>query len=132
MASDFASQVSWSINSATQGNKRIQKMDDYDITSDGSVETTNEVGTDEAVGFIVKVGGKALSFTFREAKETTPWIDWDYLDRSKETFSLTRQVKGGQRKQWPRCMVSTTGTSGDKDGSHTRTVEIVALGEAPL
>lgn len=132
MANEFASQAAWSINSITQGNKRLRKMEDYDVSSDAAKEAQNEVGSDFPVGFVRKPGAKTISFTFREAKGRNPEIDWEYLESSDEVFSLTKQVIGGQRVQYPECQVSTTGTSGDKDGTHTRTVEILVLKEKKL
>jgi hypothetical protein len=137
MADDHAQQVIWGINSASQGNRRIRRMQDYEVSSDGSVETVGEVGSPVMVGFLIKPGGNAVTFTIKETKGAKREIDWEFLDRrrangSKEIFELTKQIVGGREVQHPECMVSKIDFSGDKDGKHEYTVEVVTLGEKPL
>lgn len=127
MANEFASNVGWSINSATQGNKRLRKVDDYDVSDGASKEAMPEVGSADPVGFIFKPGPKTITFTIREAKLVKPEVDWEYLKRNDENFSLTRRVFGGVRAQYVECQVSTVSVSGDNQGTHTIKVEIIAL-----
>lgn len=129
MANDVASQAVWSINSASQGNKRIRRMKDWDVGNDASVEAQNEVGSREPTAFVEKPGPRTITFNIRETKGSRPEIDWDALESSREVFSLTRQFVGGRRTQWPECMVSKVSSSGDDESSNMYSVEILALSQ---
>jgi hypothetical protein len=129
--SDIASQHVWSINSVTQGAKQLRRMKTYDVSDESTVETRNAVGSDEPIGFVDKPGGKTITFeTYQEKPK--PEVDWRKLKDAREIFSLTRQVVGGERVQYPVCRVSKIGPSGDDEGEHMISVEIVALGEKRL
>ncbi len=129
MSNDVASQIVWTINSDSQGNKRIRRMKDWDVSNDASTEAQNEVGSTEPTAFVDKPGAKTITFNIRETKGTRPEIDWDALESSKEVFSLTRQVTGGRRTQWPECKVSKVSSSGDDESTNMYSVEIIALSQ---
>ncbi|MDQ3295073.1 MAG: hypothetical protein M3619_00625 [Myxococcota bacterium] len=124
---DNASKVTWQINSRSQGNKRLRRLDKYDVGDEGSTESANEVGSDHPVGFVRKPGSVPIDFEFRQTKGVKPDCDWAYLRDSGEIFSLTEQVGGGQRTQYPEVRVSTYTKTGDKDGEFTYSVGLVAL-----
>lgn len=124
---DIATQATWSINSTSQGNKKIRRMKTAGVTSNASVDAVTEMGSSVPVGFEVKPGAFMVSLNIKETKGIRPEVDWYKLDETKETFALTRQVLGGRRMQYPICMVSKVDEEGDADGKHEYTVEIVAL-----
>jgi hypothetical protein len=126
---DTATKATWTINSASQGNKRIRRMKDWDYADGKSRESHGEVGDDEHVGTIKKPGGKTLTFNFRETKTAKPEIDWEALSDSDEFFSLTKQVGGGRRTQYPKCQVSKIDDSGDEEGVIEYSVEIIVIGK---
>src|SRR5688572_17049465 len=103
MPNDIASVAVWQINSASQGNKRIRRMKNADRGDEASREAVPEVGSADCVGFVDKPGPKPISFNIRETKGVKPEIDWEYLQETGEVFSLTRQVVGGRRVQYPEC-----------------------------
>lgn len=123
---DIASVASWSINSASQGNKKLRRVQSWDVGGEGSVEAILECGSTVPVGFEVKPGGFTISFEIKETKGKRE-VDWETLDQTKETFSLTKQVKGGLREQYPTNMVSKVSATGEAEGKLQYTVEIVAL-----
>lgn len=127
---DISSQHVWSIN-CSQGSKQLRRMKTYDVSDESSVETRNAVGSDFPIGFVDKPGGKTITFEYY-SERPKPEIDWRKLRDARETFSLTRQIVGGQRVQYPECRVSKVGPSGDDEGEHMISVEIVALGEKNL
>ena len=128
---DIASQSIWNINSASQGSKTLTRVKDYDVSDESSVETRNAVGFNDPVGFVDKPGGKTITLEVYLEK-TKPEVDYIRLQVLKETFSLTQQVVGGARYQYPVCRVSKVSPKGDADGEHMVSVEIVALGVKPL
>lgn len=128
---DIASKVTWTISSTSQGKVRLRGMSKYDVKDGAKVEAVNEVGGDDPVGFKDSPGAKTITFDFRQQKGR-PVPDWDYLKRNKELFTLTRQIDGGTRSQFLPCRVSMVDPSGDDEGEHTFSVDIVALTEKPL
>lgn len=126
---DTATKAIWTINSASQGNKRIRRMKDYDFGDGASRETHGEVGEDDHVGTIKKPGGKTVTFNMRETKGAKPEIDWQALNESDEWFSLTKQIGGGRRTQYARCQVSKIDDSGSEEGVIEYSVEIVIVGK---
>lgn len=131
MPNDIATQATWQINCSARagGNKRIRRMDDYEVSGEGSKEAVPEVGSNTPVAFLRTPGGKTITFNMRQRKGAKPEIDWWYLDVSDEVFELTKQIVGGRRVQYPECMVSSITETGDSEGEHTFTVEIIALRE---
>jgi hypothetical protein len=132
VADDLASQARWTINSTIAGNKQIKRMQSYDVADDSSTEAQGEVGSTSMVGFTAKPGGLMISFEIMETRGTRREIDWERLKVLDNVFSLTKQVKGGQRTQYPECKVSKIDYTGDVDGKHSYTVEIVALSQKAM
>jgi hypothetical protein len=129
--SEIATQSVWSINSLTQGSKQLRRMRNYDVSDDSSVETRNAVGSDGPIGFVDKPGGRGITFEYFNERPR-PEVDWRKLKDLREVFSLTQQVVGGERIQYPQCRVSKVSPSGDDEGEHMISVEIVALAEKRL
>ena len=134
MANDIATRAVWNINCSPRagGSKQLRRMVDASVEGGGSVEAVNEVGGAEPVGFTITPGPKTITLNFRERKGAKPEVDWDYLDVSKEVFSLTRQVVGGRRTQFAECMVSSKSDEDSDQGEITYTVEIVGLAGKPM
>lgn len=131
MANSPGTQARWNIRSTSQGAKRLRRVSDSKMTDNSSTDTVNAVGEDEPIGFIRKPGNRTISLTVYE-EQGTPEVDWRALRTSQEEFSLTREVVGGNRTQYPVCRVSKIDPSSDAEGKHMIDVEIVALGEKPL
>ncbi|MBA2718932.1 MAG: hypothetical protein H0U52_06795 [Chloroflexi bacterium] len=127
MPNDVASQATWQINSASQGNKKLRRVQSYDISDGSSVEAVGEVGSDRMVAFRRKPGAKTISFEIAELKVAKREVNWEYLEETGEVVSLTKQVVSGIRTQYPEAMVSKIDFTGDVDGKHMYTVEIIAL-----
>ena len=127
MANDIASQATWQINSASQGNKKLLRVQSWDISDDGSVEAVLECGSTVPVGFEIKPGAFTVSFEVKETKGTKREVNYEKLRDTREVFGLTKQVKGGLRTQYPQVMVSKIDYSGEAEGKLTYTVEMVAL-----
>ena len=127
MPNDVASVVTWQLNSSSQGNKKLRRVQTWDVASDASKEAKNEVGSSVPVAFMRKPGAKTITFEILETKGSKPECDWDYLEEADEVFSLTKQVVGGRRTQYPECQVSKVTYNGDSDGKASYTVEIIAL-----
>jgi hypothetical protein len=125
--SDISSQSIWSINSVSQGAKQLTRLRSYDVTDESGVETRNAVGQDKPIGFVDKPGGVSISFEYY-SERPKPEVDWRRLQELKELFALTQAVVGGERYQYAVCRVSTVSPSGDEEGEHMVTVEIVCLG----
>lgn len=132
MSNDVASQAVWNINSITQGNKKLLRVQSYEVSDDSSVEAVGEVGSARMVAFAKKPGALMITFEIRETKTAKREISWERLRDLEEVFGLTKQVKGGLRTQYPECMVSKIDYSGDSDGTHSYTVEICALEQKAL
>jgi hypothetical protein len=131
MANDIASQATWQINCSARagGNKRIRRMKDWAIADDASKEAVPEVGSVNPVGFKRTPGAKKITFNMRQRKGAKPEIDWWYLSASDEVISLTKQIVGGRRVQYPECEVSQVTENGDDQGEIMFTVEVIALRE---
>ena len=127
MANDIASQATWQINSASQGNKKLLRVQSWDISDDGSVEAVLECGSTVPVGFEIKPGAFTVSFEVKETKGTKREVNYEKLRDTREVFGLTKQVKCGLRTQYPQVMVSKIDYSGEAEGKLTYTVEMVAL-----
>lgn len=127
MSDDLASQARWQINSRTAGNKQLKRVQSYEVSDDSSTEAQPEVGSESPVGFVDKPGALSITFEISETKGIKREVDWERLKALREVFSLTKQVKGGLRTQYPECKVSKIDYSGDAEGKHSYTVEIVAL-----
>lgn len=128
----IASQAKWTINAPEPiGNKPLRRLKDYSISDESDVETVNEVGSDDPVGFRDKPGAKTLTFN-EYVPQDRPEVDWAYLKRNKLVFSLTAQYVGGERVQFFPCRVAQVGRSGDDEATHMREIKIVALKESPL
>ncbi len=123
---DNASKVVWTLNSVSQGKVRLRGMKSYSVKSERKKETVNEVGSDDPTGFKRKPGGRTISFVFYQ-KKGKPIPDWDFLDESDEIVSLTKQVDGSIREQYPECVVSSVDKDGDDDGENTFSVDVVGL-----
>lgn len=132
MSDDLASQASWNINSRTAGNKKLRRVQSYEVSSDRSTEAMGEVGNEQMVGFVDKPGACTITFEICETKGPKREVDWEKLDTLREMFSLTKQVKGGLRMQYPECKISKIDYSGEAEGKHMYTVEIIALGQKAM
>lgn len=133
-ASDIATGATWQINCSARagGSKRLRRLTDADANDGSSVEGVPEVGPGEMVGFMDKPGAVEITLNFRERKLARPEVDWHYLKDAKEEFDLTRQVIGGERRQYLPCRVSTISPKDTDQGEITYTVTVVALGSKPL
>jgi hypothetical protein len=127
MPNDVASVATWSIDSTSQGNKKLLRVQSWDVGSDGAVEAVLECGSSIPVGFDIKPGAHTISFEIKETKDAQREVSWERLDETKEVFGLTKQVKGGLRTQYPECMVSKIDFNGEAEGKLMYTVEIIAL-----
>jgi hypothetical protein len=134
MANDIATGATWQINCSARagGNKRIRRAQSVEVSDGGSVTAVPEVGPGEMVGFMDAPGAHTITLSMRQTKGATPEIDWLYLKTAKEVFSLTRQVIGGPRTQYPECRVSNISPSDNDQGEITYTVEIIALTVKPM
>lgn len=129
MPNDIATGATWQISCSARagGNKRILRMTSAEVSDGATVEAVPEVGPGEMVGFMDSPGAHEITFNMRERKQAKPEIDWLYLKQSKEVFSLTRQVIGGARTQYPECRVQSISPSDTAEGEITYTVSIIAL-----
>ncbi|MGN6103733.1 MAG: hypothetical protein ACTHU0_01385 [Kofleriaceae bacterium] len=134
MPNDTATNATWQINSTSEGNKRIRRMTSWEVSDGASVEAFSECGpSDSPVGFVDVPGAKTISFEIRELKTPKREIRWERLKVLKEVFSLTKQIVGGSRVQYPECRVSKIDESGAADQGYVQyTVEIIALRDQPM
>jgi hypothetical protein len=123
-----ASKSRWIINSATQGNKRLRRVESSKVSTDSGRETVTAQGEDTPIGHIKKVGGISISFTVYE-EEGIPEADYRRLNDLDEWFTLDRQIVNGYAYQYGGCQVSKVEPSGDNGGKNMFDVEIVALTE---
>ena len=129
---DIASQSRWEIDSATQGNKRLKRVESSQVSSDASREAQTAQGEDRTVGSTFKPGAIKGSFTVFVEKGT-PEVDYRALFWSGEYFSLTRNIVDGASYQYTNVQVSSLpNVSGDNQGSHKYTVDWIAQDELPL
>lgn len=127
-----ARKVTWQINSRSQGNKRLRRLEKYDVDDEGETTATNEIGSESPTGVTRKPGGFPIEFDFRQTQGTKPDCDWEELERTGEFFSLTRQIVGGRRTQFLKVSVSQYTEQGDKDGEYTYNVKLIALEKKKL
>ena len=123
---NVASQRAWTINSASQGNRKLRGLSGYTADDDAETTTVNEVGSADPQGFRRKPGGWTVEFDLNELTGALE-VDWDKLRDSQELFSLTSQLVGGRRHQYLDCTVSKYTTDGDDEGKHSAKVSIVCL-----
>lgn len=128
MPNDIATQATWQIDSASQGNKRIRRMKSWDIADGSSVEAVGEVGSPKMVAFKKIPGALTFNFEIRERKGAKMEVDWFYLKDSEEVHAYTKQIVGGRRTHYPEGMVSKIDEGGADDaGEIMYTVEVVVL-----
>lgn len=131
MAGALGTQATWTLDSISQGNVRLRRIKESK-TSDGSSTTAeNAVGEDDPVGFKDKPGPKTITLEVYEEQGAAE-CNWQLLKDTKEVFSLTKQIVGGRRVQYPVCRVSKIDPSNDSDGGQMFSVEVVALKEKTL
>lgn len=123
---NLATQARVSIASVTQGNKRLRRCKDSKVSRGGSTETQTAMGEDFPVGFIRKPGGDTISLSILQ-EQGKPEVDWEALEDSQEIFSLTREIVGGLRTQYPFCVVSKVEPEDDDSGKHMFNVDVVTL-----
>lgn len=126
MANSLGTQARISISSVTQGNKRLRRCKSSKVSDGASTEAQTAMGEDDPVGFIRKPGAKTITLSILE-EQGKPEVDWDALVDSQEVFSLTREIVGGRRTQYPFCVASKAEPDDDDEGKHMVEVEIVAL-----
>lgn len=131
MAGQLATQAVWTLDSTSQGNVRLRRVKSSKTADASSTEMKNAIGEDFPVGFIDKPGGKTTTFEIF-VEQGNPEVDWQFLKDSKEYFSMTKQVVGGKRYQYPICRVAKVDKDDDDEGSHMMSVEVMALEEKPL
>jgi len=131
MANAPGTQARISIRSTSQGSKRLRRVESSKVSDGSSTDTVNAIGEDDPIGFVRKPGNRTISLSVYE-EQGKPEVDWRFLRTSQEGFSLTREIVGGNRTQYPECRVSKVDPSSDADGKHMLDVEIIALGEKPL
>jgi hypothetical protein len=131
---DIASQATWQANTSARagGNKRLLRLVSWEVSDESSKEAVNEVGSSNPIGFKRTPGAKMITLEFRQTKTAQPDIDWDYLAESDEVISLTKQVRGGRRTQYPEVQVSKVDYTGDNEGEITYTVECIALRQVAM
>ncbi len=126
-----ASQSRWVLNSASQGNKRLRRVESSKVSTDASREAVMAQGEDKPIGIIKKAGAITITFSVFE-EQGTPEVNWRRLNDLDEWFTLDRSVVGGKSYQYTDCQVSKVEPSGDNGGKHMFDVEIIALNERPL
>ncbi len=127
-----ASQSRWTISSPSQGNKRLRRVQSSQVSSDAKREAVTAQGEDRPIGTVFSPGADTISFTVY-AEQGTPEVDYLKLFTSGEYFTLTREIVGGKRFQYVDCQVAgRPNPSDDNQGSHTFTVEILAMDVLPL
>lgn len=131
MAGAIGTQARWSLDSISQGNVRLRRVKSSKTSDGSSTEAVNAVGEDDPVGFKDKPGAKTITFEVYE-QQGRPEADWQKLKDTKEVFSLTKQIVGGGRVQYPVCRVAKIDKDNDDEGSHMLSVEVIALQEKPL
>lgn len=131
MAGPIGTQSRWTLNSTSQGNIRLRRVEDYKISDGASTEAVNAVGEDDPVGFRDKPGAQTITFTVYQ-EQGKPEVDYHALKRNKEQFTLTQEIVNGGQFQYRPCRVSKIDPSGDNEGKHMFDVEIVALSKKPL
>lgn len=113
------------------GNRQLFAVKSVSETDNRSTETQNTIGMSKRpAGFRQTSGGLAL--TLEVVVQEEPEVRWKALADTQEEFSLTLQMKNGERSQYIPCRVSTVTLSGDEEGEYSETVEIVALNRKPL
>lgn len=131
MAGALGTQATWTIDSISQGNVRLRRVKSSKTNDGSSTTAENAVGEDDPVGFKDKPGPKTITLEVYEEQGTAE-CNWQLLKDTKEVFSLTKQIVGGRRVQYPVCRVSKIDPDNDNEGSHMLAVEIVALKEKTL
>jgi hypothetical protein len=131
MANDTATQARITISSPTQGNVRLQRCKSSKVSGGPTTEAQTAMGEDDPVGHTDKPGAWKISLDVLQEKGK-PEIDYVTLHFSKEYFTVTREVVGGQRFQFARCRVVSVEPDDDDEGKHTLSVEISALRMKPL
>ncbi len=126
-----ASQSRWVLNSASQGNKRLRRVESSKVSTDGSREAVTAQGENKPIGIIKKIGGITISLTVYE-EQGTPEVNYRRMNDLDEWFSMDREIVGGKAFQYTGCQVSKVEPSGDNAGKHMFDVEIIALEERPL
>lgn len=128
---NVVSKARWSITSASQGAKRLRRVKSGKVGNNASREEVNGMGEDAPNGTRRKVGGRPITLEIFE-EEGVPEVDWDALEDSGEFFSLTRSLVNGKRFQYPECQVSKVETDDDNEGSHMKTIEVIAFRQKKL
>jgi len=122
--SDIASRQRWTINSTSARNVQLKKVTGYSDSPHASAEHVYNTWDDEPVGVVTsQVQGGEIEL--EQHQETgNPDVNWRKLGTAREYFSLTRDIPGGERVQYVRCIVENVSIKGDNSGQHTASLKI--------
>jgi hypothetical protein len=122
------------VNAASTGKFLVKRCENWSLKSEKKAEIKTEVGNPDGAGVVRKPGGVTGTFTVFTEQGTlaTMLANFRALESSEEWFSITKQIVGGSRDQYPWCQVSSVDEDGDNEGSNKFNVEIVALFRSPL
>jgi hypothetical protein len=129
--SAVATQTRITISSVTQGNIRLRRCKSSKVSDGAKTTAVMAMGEDDPIAFTDAPGAKTIALEVYE-EQGKPEIDYRKLKAGKEVFSITREIVGGNRYQYPQCRVSTVEPDDDDEGKHMLSVEIIALSEKPL
>jgi len=131
MANAVATQARVTVSSASQGNVRLRRCKSSKVSDGAKTQAVTAMGEDDPVGFIDSPGAQTISLEVYQ-EQGRPEIDYYRLKATREFFSMTREIVGGLRYQYPACRVSTVEPDDDDEGKHMLSVEIIALSQKPL
>lgn len=121
-----ASLATLTINSASQGNKTLDMIQDYDVSDESKAEAIKAVGYKYPRAFKRTIGARTIGLT-GTVVQGKPLVNWAKLLDLGEVFSLNLRYENGTAVQFAECMVSSYSYSGDAEGKNDYKLELIAL-----
>lgn len=116
----------WSIDSASQGNKRLIDVKSGSPSSDRDAEVAFNTES-QPVGHKIKPGAGKIEFE-AYIRAGRPEVDWYALETSGEQFLITQYPVGASYKlQYSGCIVANVTADSNDAGDHMAKVTLVWL-----
>lgn len=106
------------------GRRQCRQIENHDGNQEGGL--TVVAGPSGVLGKVRAAGGYTVSLTIRHARNVRDEVAWDVLRDFDIDIVFEIQYRGGQRRIYRECGVSTVGDSADNAGNVTFKVDLVA------
>ena len=106
------------------GRRQLRQIESHQVNTEGGL--TVVTGPSGVLGKVRAAGGHTITLTVRHARTVRDEVAWDVLLDTDLDVVFEIQYRGGKRKIYRKCGVSTISDSTDNGGNVTFEVSLVA------